>query len=98
MWSDLGRAAGREEAGGTQHAKETRGVPLHPSGLIRGRAGGADPWLATGPHPDPAWGSPLPKWPKINSVWRMEMSLWPTGESFSEIGFKLHYTSNFMGT
>lgn len=27
----------------------------------------------------------------------MEMSLYPTGESFSEIGFKLHYTSNFMG-
>lgn len=43
------------------------------------------------------WASPDPKWPKINLVWRMEMSLWPMGESFSAIGFKLHYTSNFMG-
>lgn len=61
MWPDLRRAveAGREEAGGTQQPMETRAVPLQPSGLIWGQAGGADPWPATGPHSDPAWGSPL---------------------------------------
>lgn len=44
------------------------------------------------------WASPAPKQPRINLVWRMEMPLRPTEESFSAIGFKLHYTSNFMGT
>lgn len=97
MWSDLGRAAGREEVGSPQHPKETGPVPLHPSVLIQ--AGQVE---LTPVRPQASIltlpGAAPPKWPKINSVWRMEMSLWPTGESFSEIGFKLHYTSNFMGT
>lgn len=67
-------------------------IPLspHPSGLT---------WVQkVSPPLTLLRASPAPKWPKINLVWRMEMSLWPTGESFSAIGFKLHYTSNFMGT
>lgn len=94
MWSDLDGAAGREEVGSIRCPKEAGAVALHPCGP--NWAGQPQP--TPSPHPDPAWGGPPPKWPKINSVWRMEMSLWPTGESFSEIGFKLHYTSNFMGT
>lgn len=90
MWLALG-----SEQGGERQAAPSTPPPLWPN---LGWAGGADPWLATGVCPDPGLGQPPPKWPKINTVWRMEMSLWPTGESFSEIGFKLHYTSNFMGT
>lgn len=89
MYQELGRAAEEEEAGDR--------VPTHPCGPDESRAAGADPRSPILTLPGATASTPH-KWPKINSVWRMEMSLWPTGESFSEIGFKLHYTSNFMGT
>lgn len=84
---------GEERSGTGAAGREAGGWHLTSPCLLWTRQVSA-PWasLLTLPTAAP------PKWPKINSVWRMEMSLWPTGESFSEIGFKLHYTSNFMGT